>query len=100
MTGVDPTVAIGSIVGDYVYVKRPNESFAPFPYTREVEWLIKSVPLENFDEDLQKSFKNSQRNVVLRVSKLNSEARIERTIGAYLAGCKSYNAGLKTFTGL
>ena len=75
------SVAIGKVVGDYVYcyVERPDESLAPLPHTREVEWLIKSVPLESFDEDLQKSFKSSQGNVV-RIRKPNSEGRIERAI--------------------
>lgn len=86
LKGIKPKkVAVGRIVGDYMYcyVERSDESSAPLPHTREVGWLAKSVPLENFDEDIQKSFKNSQSNVV-RVRKPNSEARIEQAIGAYI----------------
>ncbi|MDE2686918.1 MAG: hypothetical protein OXI16_05385 [Chloroflexota bacterium] len=78
-------IAVGRIVGEYVYcyVERRDESLAPLPHTRKVGWLAKSVPLENFDEGMQKSFKNSQSNVV-RVRKTNSEARVEQAIGAYI----------------
>ncbi len=78
-------VVVGRIVGDYVYcyVERRDESLAPLTHTRKVEWLAKGVPLENFDEDIQKSFENSHSNVV-RVRKPNSEARVEQAIRAYI----------------
>ena len=78
-------VAVGRIVGDYVYcyVERPDQSLAPLPHTRKVEWLVEDAPLANFDQDLQNSFKNAESNVV-RCRKLDPEARIQQVVDDYL----------------
>ena len=79
-------VAVGRIVGKYLYcyVDRPDESRAPLPHTRKVEWLIKSIPLEIFDEDLQKSFKNSVRNVVKVNEDKHPEERVQQIVDDHI----------------
>ena len=73
-------IAVGNIVGDYVF--NPNETYAPLPHTRKVEWRVQDVPRANFDSDLLRSI-NSNRTI-FQVSRNNAEGRINGVVNAYL----------------
>ena len=73
-------VAVGRIVGDYVY--DPDKSQAPLPHTRKVEWLVEDVPRAIFDQDLKNSF--TSQLTVSQVRKDNAEARIQHVANVYL----------------
>ena len=73
-------IAVGRIAGDYEY--NPDESQAPLPHTRKVEWLVEDVPRANFDSDLLRSI-NSNRTI-FQVSRNNAEGRINDVVNAYL----------------
>ena len=73
-------VAVGRIVGDYVY--NPDKSQAPLPHTRKVEWLVEDVPRAIFDQDLKNSF--TSQLTVSQVRKDNAEARIQHVANVYL----------------
>ncbi|MCY3544461.1 MAG: restriction endonuclease [Chloroflexi bacterium] len=73
-------IAVGRITGNYVY--NADESQAPLPHTRKVEWLIDDVPRANFDQDLKHSF--TSQLTVSQVRKDNAETRILQVVNAYL----------------
>ena len=73
-------IAVGKIVGDYVY--EPSDYKAPLPHTRKVEWHVQDIPRANFDQDLNSSF--NSRLTISQVGRNNAEARIKQTLSAYL----------------
>ena len=73
-------IAVGKIVGDYVY--EPSDDKAPLPHTRKVEWHVQDIPRANFDQDLNSSF--NSRLTISQVGRNNAEARIKQTLSAYL----------------
>ena len=73
-------IAVGRIAGDYEY--SPDETQAPLPHTRRVEWTVADVPRANFALDLLRSF-NSNRTI-FEANRNNAEARIRQVVDAYL----------------
>ena len=73
-------IAVGKIKGNYVY--NTDESQAPLPHTRKIEWQVGDVPRSNFDQDLQRSFNANQ--TVFQIGSVNAEVRIQQIVNAYL----------------
>ncbi len=73
-------IAVGKIVGDYVY--EPSDYKAPLPHTRKVEWQVQDVPRTNFDLDLLRSFNANQ--TVFRIGRSRADERIDGIVDAYL----------------
>ena len=73
-------IAVGRITGNYLY--NADESQAPLPHTRKVEWQVQDLPRANFDEDLKHSF--TSQLTVSQVRKDNAEARIQQVVNVYL----------------
>jgi MoxR-like ATPase len=72
-------VAVGRIVGPYMH--RPEPEWGPDARnTREVEWIGRQIPYEQFDADLREAF--GQQGTVSEITKPDSAARILATLGA------------------
>lgn len=72
-------VAVGRVLGDYVY--RADGPFAETDAqnTREVEWLEERLSYERFDPDLREAF--GQQGTLSEISKPNAAERILEVLG-------------------
>ena len=74
-------VAVGRVHGGYSY--RPNQKAAP-PHTRDINWLVKEIPRDSFDQDIRYSLGGLA--TVYKVRATDAESRINRVVEVFSGG--------------